>query len=222
MLRALGEELWVAEAPLRLMAVQFGVRASVVRLGDGGLWVHCPIGLSDGLEAELAALGPVRHLVAANRHHHLYLVENARAFPEAQVRLAPGLAEKTPALPGGVVLGGETPWADDLDQLLIEGWPFASETVFLHRRSRTLLLTDLAFNLREPRPPVERWMLRLLGAYDRLGPSRLARGTMRDRAKVRASVDRVLGWDFERVVPAHGEIVEKGGRELLREAFAFL
>ena len=38
----------------------------------------------------------------------------------------------------------------------------------------------------------------------------------------RAPVDRVLTWDFDRVIMAHGEVLESGGREAMRTAFAWL
>ena len=223
MLRALDQDIWVAERPLRLAGCAFGTRASIVRLADGGLFVHCPVSLEQGLQAEIAALGPVQHLVAANKMHHFWLAENAEAFPDARVHLAPGLAEKRAALPPGEALGaGPGPWSADLDELLVGGVPTLAETVFLHRKTRTLILTDLAFNLRAPRPPFERVVLRILGAWDCFGPSRIARSFIRDKKQVRRDLDRILAWDFERVVLTHGEIVEKGGRDALRASYSFL
>jgi hypothetical protein len=222
MLRQLDEDLWVADIPLKLMGCQFGSRASVVRLSDGGLWIHSPVPLGGGLRAELEALGPVRHIVAPNKVHYFYVEENMVAFPEAQLHLAPGLAEKRPELPAGHVLGESSPWSADLDEAFAPGASFLNETVFLHRRSRTLILTDLAFNLREPRPAFERIVLRILGAYNHFGPSRIARMAMRDHKALRAFTDTLLEWDFERIVLAHGDIVDKGGREIVREAYAYL
>lgn len=223
MLRALDEGLWVAEQPLKLGGVQFGTRATIARLSDGRLWIACPVGLQGSLQGQIEALGPVAYLVAPNRLHYFYLAENARAFPNAEIHLAPGLAEKRKELPQGHVLGdGPSPWSADLDQTQIDGWDFATETVFLQRSTRTLVMTDLCFNLRAPRPLLERCIMTVMGAYDRFGPSRLARVTQRDRKGLRASLDRVLAWDFERIVLTHGDVVDKGGRELLREAYAFL
>lgn len=223
MLRELDPGLWVAEHPFRLAGARFGVRVTLVRLADGGLWLHCPIPLGDGLREQIQAQGAVRYIVAPNKVHYLWLAENAEAFPDARLYLAPGLAEKRPALPGGEVLDETTaPWSADLDQAFIGGWSFLNETVFLHRASRTAILTDIAFNLRAPRTLLERISLGILGAYDRCGPSRLARVTMRDRVLVRHGLDRLLAWDFERVVLAHGDVVEGGGREILRRAYAFL
>jgi hypothetical protein len=37
---------------------------------------------------------------------------------------------------------------------------------------------------------------------------------------VRASLERILAWDFDRVVVTHGDVVEHGGAEALRHAWA--
>jgi hypothetical protein len=103
------------------------------------------------------------------------------------------------------------------------GAPSLNEVVFLHRASRTLLCLDLCFNVRESPSLVTRWLMRLNGAYGRFGPSRIFRfGVLKDARAMRASVDRILEWDFERVTVAHGEILESGGREALRASFAWL
>ena len=48
------------------------------------------------------------------------------------------------------------------------------------------------------------------------------RFAIRDGQAARRSVDRLLGWDFDRVVVAHGEVLESGGREALRQGYAWL
>jgi hypothetical protein len=45
---------------------------------------------------------------------------------------------------------------------------------------------------------------------------------MKDRAAVRASIDRILAWDFDRIIVGHGNNIEAHGREVLRDAFSFL
>jgi len=42
------------------------------------------------------------------------------------------------------------------------------------------------------------------------------------RAQNRASIDRILQWDFDRIIMAHGDVVESGGKAALRGAFSFL
>ena len=128
-------------------------------------------------------------------------------------------------LPTAETLGETVPeeWSGVLDQLLIEGAPRMGEVAFLHRASRTLLLTDLVFNIRARPSGLARWIMAVNGMVGHFGPSRVARTLFfRDRRALRTSVDRILGWDFDRVIMSHGEVVESGGRSLLEEAFAFL
>ncbi len=67
---------------------------------------------------------------------------------------------------------------------------------------------------------VTRTFMRLNQAWDRFGASRMMRSMIRDKAALRASLDRVLEWDFDRVIVTHGEVLESGGRDALRDAFA--
>ena len=100
--------------------------------------------------------------------------------------------------------------------------PRLNEVVFLHRASRTLILTDLAFNLGSDMPWLSRVMLRINDCYDCFGTSRILRTTFKDRAAIRTSLDRILAWDFDRLVLSHGRNVDTGAKELLRDAYAFL
>jgi hypothetical protein len=202
-----------------------GTRTTVVRLASGGLGVHSPGPLGDGVRDAIEKRGRVAALVAPNCFHHLFLSENAAAWPDAKIFLAPGLHAKLGDLPTAKTLGETAPeaWSGVLDQLLIAGAPRMGEVAFLHRASRTLLLTDLVFNIRARPSGLARWIMAANGMVGHFGPSRVARTLFfRDRRALRTSVDRILGWDFDRVILSHGEVVESGGRSLLEEAFASL
>jgi len=98
-----------------------------------------------------------------------------------------------------------------------------NELVFFHAASRTLVLTDLAFNVRSADSFVTRLFMRVNGALGTFGPSRLAKRVfLGDLAEVRIGIDRILAWDFDRVVVSHGEVLESGGREALRTGYAWL
>jgi hypothetical protein len=45
---------------------------------------------------------------------------------------------------------------------------------------------------------------------------------LRPRTPARRSLDRILDWDFDRVVMSHGEVASTGGHRLVEQAFAFL
>ena len=63
-MRELDEGLWVEDRPLRLLGIEVGARMTVVRLEDGGLFLHSPVALDADLRSDLDALGPVRCVVA--------------------------------------------------------------------------------------------------------------------------------------------------------------
>ncbi len=223
-LRELASDLFVVDHPLVVGGLHLGTRTTLVRLADGGLFVHSPGPGDEELFREVEKRGPVAALVAPNQLHHLHLADWARAFPNARTFGAPGLAAKRGAPRLDEELGDEPPalFRSELDQHLVRGAPRLEEVVFLHRASRTLLLTDLAFHVQHSPSRFTRVFMRLNGGYGRFGPTRLLRSTFRDRAAARRSLDHVLAWDFERVVVTHGEVLEHGGREALRAAFAWL
>jgi Domain of unknown function (DUF4336) len=225
-IRELHRDLVAIDHPFRMPGgVELGTRCVLVRLSGGGVVVHTPGPLSEPVRRAIDSLGPVRALVAPNLLHHLFLAENVAAFPQARVFGAPGLREKLGGVRVDEVIGDAPPelWAADLEQIVTHGAPGLNEVVFLHRASRTLLCLDLCFNVRASTSLVTRLFMRVNGAYGRFGPSRLFRyAILKDGRAMRASLDRILAWDFDRVSMAHGEILERGGREALRASFAWL
>jgi hypothetical protein len=223
-LRALGRDIWVEERQQAFYGLEVGTRMTVVRLADGSLLLHSPVSLDAGIRSELDALGRVRWAVAPNRVHHLYAGRVASHYPDVQLYVAPGLERKRPDLVFAGVLGDEAPepWRGQLDQCFFRGRPYENEVAFCHRTSRTLILCDLAFNFRERTHPFTRLLMQAIRSYGRFGPSRLDPLLIRDRRLARASLERILSWDFDRVVVAHGDVLESGGRAALREGYAWL
>lgn len=212
--------------PLRFYGVEVGTRMSVVRLSGegGGLWLHSPIRLDRGLKERLDVLGPVRFVVCPNRLHHLFAGEYFGAYPEASIYASPGLHEKRPDLPFHGVLGDapEPGWAQDLDQAFFQGDRQLREVVFYHRESRTLIVADLVQSAHSGSPRLTRLVTRLNRTYEKPGPPLPIKLGFRDKAAARASLERILSWDFERIVLAHGDIVETGGKAVFRNAYSFL
>jgi hypothetical protein len=223
-LRALAENIWVAERRQRFYGLEVGTRMTVIRLTDGSLLLHSPIRLRDEVCRELDALGRVRFAVAPNRVHHLYAGKVAETYPEARLWIAPGLERKRPDLVYVAILGDEAPaeWRGQVDQTFFRGRPYENEVVFCHRASRTLIMCDLAFNFGPSAAAPTRFLMKLMRSYGRFGPSSLDPWLIRDRAAARQSMERILAWDFDRVVVAHGDVLESGGREALRQGYSWL
>ena len=223
-MQQLHSDLWITDSSLSFLGLAVGARMTVVRLPGPKLLLHSPIAATAELVSEVKALGPVAYLVAPNRFHHLFVGQWQQAFPEASVYAAPGLDTKRPDLEIAGELSDEPEpgWAETLDQVLVGGFPLANEVVFFHRPSATLIATDLAFNIGASSPPLTRLVFRLGGGFGRLSPTLLERLFVRDRSAFRHSLERILAWPFDRVVVAHGEVSEEGGREELTRGYRWV
>ncbi|WP_426755241.1 DUF4336 domain-containing protein [Myxococcus sp. Y35] len=224
MFRQVAEGVYVFTVEFRVGVMDLGGRMTAVRLPDGGLWLHSPVRFTPEARAAVDALGSVRFLVAPNLMHHLSLQDWAAAYPDAKVAAPAGLRRKRSDLRIDVELGdaADAGWASVLEQVLVQGMPKLDEVLFFHRPSQTLLVTDLAFNVHRTGSWFTRMYLKLNGAWQRLAPTLLTRSLIKDRQAVQASLARVQAWGVERVVVCHGDVVEQGGREAVRDAFARL
>ena len=136
---------------------------------------------------------------------HLYAGQWSQACP--------GLERKRPDLPWHRVLGDEPEeeWRGEIDQVFFGARPLENEVVFFHRSSRTLLCADAIFNLANHPSLLTRVVARLI-SNRKPGAMLLDRVLIRDRASAREQLDRMLAWDIDRIVLAHGGIIETGGR----------
>lgn len=227
MLVPFGPNLWLCEGPVvRFAGFPYPTRMAVARLGDGSLWVWSPIALEEALAGELEAIGPVRHLIAPNKLHHLFLGAWAERFPESRLYGAPGLAKKRPDLSFSAELGDtpEAAWAGELDQVVFRGSFFMDEVLFFHRPSRTALVTDLVQRFAPDQVSgVKGWIMRLWGLVGERGSTpREWRATFWNRRAARASLDTALGWEPEKLVIAHGMCAQEQGRAVLETGLHWL
>ncbi|MGB3292734.1 MAG: hypothetical protein WBB01_07110, partial [Phormidesmis sp.] len=68
-------------------------------------------------------------------------------------------------------------------------------------------------------PLVTQLATRVVGGYKNLRPSLLEQIATAEKEKVKRSFRRILEWDFERVIMAHGSIIEKGGKQKLKRGY---
>lgn len=210
------EAIWTAEGPHRFFGLQLGARMTVVRLDDGTLWIHSPIEYDETLHEAVSELGPVRHIVGPNRFHHVYLGPWAEAFPDALLWGAPGLAEKRTDLEFDRVLTrDEAPWTDEIEPRAIAGADMLGEVVFYHRQSRTIVSADLFLNEHTPPNFLTKAYFWLSGVLGEPGLSPAVLLAFDDKRAAGAFYRSLLDWDFERIIVAHGEVVEEDARETL-------
>lgn len=202
----------------------FPARMSVLPLSGERLALVSPVPIDDALEAKLRALGEVSFLVAPNLLHHLYLARAAERFPAARVLAPERLRGKRPDLRIDGTLERDAPAAltESVDIIKFEGAPALDEFVFYHRERRTLVVTDLVFNITQPRGFMAHLVLSLGGCHGRLAQSRALRFMVRERTQASASTERILALGFETLVMAHGDIVRDDARARLAHALRWL
>lgn len=222
MFNEIGPGIWETDFPHRVFGLVFGRRLVLVRLPNGGLWAHSSLAPTTRLRANIATLGEIRHIVGPNMVHDAYLNEFSRAYPLAQFHTAPGLPSANEELRPGLPLTDQPhpDWAPIMDQHLVQGMPRLNEVEFFHRPSRTLILTDLAFNIGPPRPLGTQLFFRLYGAWKKFGPTPAARALIKEKADFQRSLRQILTWDFDRIIPAHGAVIERDGKKQFQAAFA--
>jgi hypothetical protein len=227
MLEAFGEEIWIADGPSVTSAgFRYPTRMAVIRLGDGSLFVWSPTALTDALRGEVERLGRVRFIVTPTAMHATFLPDWRRAFPGATLFAAPGSRDRSRAVAFDADLGDapDAGWAGEIDQAPMRGNLIATEVVFFHRRSRTVLIADLIQHF----PPG--WFKGLQALVARLdgmtGPEprvpQKFRMAFTDRRAARTGLAHILGWPVERVVMAHAEPVRSAGRAFIARAFSWL
>ncbi|HEY9084446.1 MAG TPA: DUF4336 domain-containing protein [Candidatus Tyrphobacter sp.] len=239
-LKRFGDDIWIADGPIvRTFFVPFPTRMVVVKLGDGSLWVDSPVEVSPETLARIEAIGPVRYLVAPRPLHTWRLEQGCELFPEAQLwgprngsrsfarRVFARLFSGVPRALRGIAFTGTlqnappAAWADDLDQLVFKGNALLEEAAFLHGKSRTLILADFIQNY--PAMPRDFFgnLAKSAGGVLNGGVPRDIRWSFTNRKLGRASFERLLSWDFDKLIIAHGACVERDAKAFVRNAFRF-
>jgi len=225
-LQSLGPDIWLAEGPVvSFYGFPYPTRMVVIRVSGGGLFVWSPIALAPELKAEIDALGPVAHVVSPNKIHHLSMGEWQDAYPSAKLYASPGLAKKRNDLRFEATLGDSplVAWAADIDQVEMGNSWAMNEIVFFHRKSRTAIFADLIENFRPGWfKGWKGWLARLDGiVMPNGGAPREWRLTFK-KTIARAALARIIAWQPEQVVMAHGELTRTDGAAFIRKSFRWL
>lgn len=196
------------------------LRSTLVTLNSGHKVMISPIKFSDA-QLEVLKKSPPQALVAPNKFHHLFIKKAAQNLNVGSVYIAPGLENKRPDIEWPIILGDKT-WIyqDELPMLILQGMPAINECVFFHKESKTLIVTDFLFNLSGLPNSIKTLPYKMLGTFNRPAISRLVLLATRNKKALKQSIEKILQWDFKRLVMAHGNIIETGAKEIFKKAAA--
>ena len=226
-LEEFAENLWMIDGPpVHNFGIPLPTRMIVIKLTDGALWVNSPVSTPTKELDRIKALGPVRYLVAPTQLHLWRLEECQDLFPDAELWGPPQITKRFQQLTFAGVLREAPPdcWAQDLDQTVLKGNCFVEELAFYHKKSRTLIMTDFIQN--HPTPagrPILNVIWRLAGvAYPAGGVPVDIRLSFTDRKLARRSLEKLLSWDFDKLVIAHGVCIDGDAKPFVERAFRWL
>ena len=222
-----GPSLYTAEGPtVSFFGFPYPTRMAVARLTDGSAWVWSPVALTEDIVRFMETFESVGHIVSPNKLHHLFLAQWHDRWPDARLYAPPGLAERQPDLPFDAELS-DTPdaaWAPDIDQTIFRGSLAMQEVVFFHRRSRTAIVGDLI--QRHPETAMTGWrgfLMRIDSLVGETGSTpREWRASFLRRGQARAARAKVLNWNAERLLIAHGECAQTGATEIVDKALRWI
>ena len=215
-----------------------------VKLANNTLAVFSPTALTPEVRSILKS--PVAYITCPDIEHHIYLTDWARAFPDAKVLGPAGLPEKreSDASTAGIkfshVWTAKNKYDMRVDDVFDKEFDVEfvhthgnKELVFCHRPSRTLIEADLMFNL----PAGEQYsrtsdgaggglLVRMFTSLMSIQGSAVWQkrflwyaASARGREEFNLSVRRINKWDWDAIVPCHGDVIETGGKGIFRKVF---
>ncbi|KAJ7098326.1 hypothetical protein C8R44DRAFT_859684 [Mycena epipterygia] len=231
-IREVVKNVWTFSRPFAIFGwIHVGGRSTAIKMASGGVWVLASTPLSPETKAKLDELGPVEYIVGVNSVHNLYLGEFKRAYPNAKL-IAPAAAierctDKTLTFDG--IWGTDPPdtkygFENDIQACYFPAFS-NKDVAFFHAESSTLIEADLVVNL----PGKEQYSKsELTGRFPFFGPlgkpygwiqNKLADARVKDPITMKRDVKTVADWDFSRIIPCHGDVIETDGKMIWREAY---
>lgn len=218
------DSIWATERPVWFSGVRMRSRTTVVRLSDGGLWVHSPGPPTDEVCAALDALGEVRWIVVPNKFHHLEAPATAARYPKARV-VGPKTAQaRNPKV--SLAMGTDDPAyigaTPDLKPIQVRGVPFLDETVFFHAASGSLIAADLLISACARDHFTWRMAARIWGRYGKAKTPPDVRWSTRASPAAAESIAQLRALPLSRILVAHADPITDRPVQQLTEAWEFV
>ncbi|PAV20659.1 hypothetical protein PNOK_0328600 [Pyrrhoderma noxium] len=232
-IREVTDNVWTFSRPFyRFNVFPVGGRSTVIKLSNGDLWVAASTPLDADTKSKLEGLGgKVKYIIGLDAVHNLYLPELKAAYPDAKLIGVPAHLSK-PNLKGlkfdGVYgvdpEGTKYGFEDEIKSRYFSGF-VNQDVAFNHIESRTLIEADLLFNL----PAKEQFSKsKSYGGFPALGNlfgpyswahKKFVYNAGVNKEAMRRDARAVAEWDFDRIIPCHGDTIETNGKNAWLEAY---
>ena len=219
-------QIWIVEYPVRYGAIDLFGRMTIVKLASGELIIHDPCDIDESLMHEINAIGEVKYIIAPGSFHHLFVRQFQQKYPNAETFVCPGLERKRPDIKFEWILGNKPDhrWEGGLEQVLVQGPRIIWEVAFFHKPSKTLILVDLLENIGDDyqHPAslyLQFWWKLIFRMWNRPKAAPEYQMAWGRKDVVRQSLEKIIAWQADRVILAHGELIEGNVTQILRTAW---
>ncbi|GAA5830087.1 hypothetical protein JCM5353_000704 [Sporobolomyces roseus] len=239
-IRKLDDQVTIFSLPFkRLGLVPFGGRSTAIKLQSGNVWLAASHPLCPETLQTIQSLGPVKHIVMLDAEHGMYTETYHKAFPDAKLYFPPGATKKWKSK--GLISEGSTsvftyeegkPDPFELDTNgEIKSADFTrahlnEDLAFFHAPTKTMIEADLLMAL----PPTEQYskssQRSTLPFLSHVKPGSTAHKKMlwymvsKDKQEMSRAAKQVASWDFDRLIPCHGDVIEPGGKKAWLDTYA--
>jgi len=215
--RQITDDVVVMSFPWHVFRIDFARNVTLLRLRDGRVVIHSSAPFTNEDIAAIREFGEPAWLVDATLLHDTFAREGRAAFPDLPY-LAPDGFTKASGIPTEPLGSPPSDWEDQIDVLKLDGTRMNEHALF-HRRSATLVVGDVFFSFPTETHGWARFFVRHIMRLPRLfGISVLFRMTIRDREAFKRSMKALLQWDFDHLVVAHREPLDKDAKPTVEQA----
>jgi len=215
--RQINDDVVVMSFPWNVFRIDFARNVTLLRLRDGRVVIHSSAPFTNEDIAAIREFGQPAWLVDATLLHDTFANQGRAAFPDLPY-LAPDGFTKASGIATKPLGSPPSDWKDEIDVLKLDGNRMNEHALF-HRRSATLVVGDLFFSFPRETRGWTRFFVRHIMRLPRLfGISVLFRMTIGDREAFRRSMKALLRWNFDRLVMAHREPLDKDAKPTVEQA----
>jgi len=185
--------------------------------------------LDHATKTKINELGPVKYIINPDIVHHLYLLEFKMAYPNAKVIGVEDTVKRMDekSFPFDGLWGRDPPntrygFEEDIKHCYFSGIR-NKDVAFLHVASKSLIQADLLFNLpaTEQYSKSSRWIPQATLKPNSWAHQKVVQNVAVDAEAVKRDAKTVASWDFDRIIPCHGDVIERGGNKAWRSAYQF-
>jgi hypothetical protein len=216
--RQLADDIAVISFPWRALGIDFKRNVTLLRLRDGRLIVHSSAPFIEQDVANIRRFGQPAWIAEATLMHDTFAKEGQKAFPDLPYFAPEGFA-KASGITTKPLSAPPSDWLGEIDVIAIDGVR-SNEYALYHRRSQTLVIGDLFFSFPNDTQGWPRFFVRRFMRLPQLfGISAFFRRfVVRDKKAFKNSLNALLALEFERLVVAHCEPIEKDAKPAVEQA----